>query len=561
MHVSPRVIAYTAAVSATLTLGLGPASVANAATPTTRIYACVTKAYKTLNLTTRNTTCPRGQRKVSWAANGRRGAKGASGVKGADGAKGADGTNGAKGDAGAAGAVGPAGSPDTPEQVLAKLLAVDGDGSGLDAQLLAGVPLNALQRRITGSCPDGEFLRSVGADGSVACAPESGGDITGVSAGDGLTGGGDSGDAELAVEVPLALTQADDSTEDVATLTHPGLGNVLDVSSPNAASAGRGISVDVQGVGPGVFSSSKGGIALWGATQSVSAAGVIGDSPRGEGVVARVGGACTDTPIGNCSGIGGVVGRNDGPGGIGVRGFSVDPSTDRPPFGVLGQAGISGSRGVAVRAENVNGANTSNALEAVTNGSGAALFAQGTQAATFNGAVQINGDLTVTGTKNGFRIDDPQAPTERTLTHTPIETDALTVQYSGNVRTDDDGRATVRLPDYAETLARDWRYQLTPIGRFGQVIVDREIEDGTFVVRSEHPRTKVSWEVSGVRQDPQAKHSPVRPVQEKTGSARGRYLDPALYGAPASRAQSTSVDAVGSVGVDTGSGGGLPSER
>ena len=168
-------------------------------------------------------------------------------------------------------------------------------------------------------------------------------------------------------------------------------------------------------------------------------------------------------PTNNCSGIGAVVGRNDGPGGYGVRGFTVAHGATYHGTGVLGQSGISGGNGVALRGENVNAANSDNAVEAITNGGGSALLAQGTQAGTFNGAVTINGDLTVTGTKSGFHIDDPRAPTARTLTHTPVETDQLTVVYTGNVRTDAHGRATVKLPAYATTIAGDWRYGLTPV--------------------------------------------------------------------------------------------------
>jgi hypothetical protein len=234
------------------------------------------------------------------------------------------------------------------------------------------------------------------------------------------------------------------------------------------------------------------------------------------------------------------VGRHDGTGGFGVRGFVTDPNG---AIGVIGQAGISGGTGTGVRAENVNAANNDNALEAVTNGNGSALFAQGrTTAATFNGAVQINGNLTVTGTKSGFKIDDPRAPSQRTLTHTPLETDSLQVTYNGNVTTDGSGRATVTLPSYALAIAGGWRYQLTPIGRFGQVIVSREVgSDGSFQIRSEHPRTKVSWSVIGERKDPQARHDAITAVTAKTGRAKGRYLDPALYGKPASQAVSPQI--------------------
>jgi hypothetical protein len=193
-------------------------------------------------------------------------------------------------------------------------------------------------------------------------------------------------------------------------------------------------------------------------------------------------------------------------------------------------------KGVAVRGENVNASNTSNAIEGVTNGSGAAIMGQATLAGLFNGNVHITGNLTVDGTKTGFHIDDPRTPATRTLSQTPVDTDRLSVQYSGNVRTGRDGRARVRLPGYATAIAGDWRYELTPIGSFGQAIVEREVADGVFVIRTQHPFTKVSWMVTGIRHDPQALKDPVLPVQEKRGAERGHYLDPSLYGHSASSA-------------------------
>jgi hypothetical protein len=55
------------------------------------------------------------------------------------GAQGVTGATGANGAVGPPGATGSAGSPDTPADVLAKLLTVDGAGSGLDADTLGGV--------------------------------------------------------------------------------------------------------------------------------------------------------------------------------------------------------------------------------------------------------------------------------------------------------------------------------------------------------------------------------------------------------------------------------------
>jgi hypothetical protein len=459
---------------------------------------------------------------ISWSQTGPQGPPGPQGPQGPQGPK------------------GDPGSPDTPQQVLDKLKTVDGAGSGLDADLFGGFALTAFQRRVTGTCGAGQYVQSIAADGGVSCGTDanSGGDITGVTAGTGLIGGATSGEATLGVAVPLRLTQSTaGSTNEVAALTQAGLGNGLNVNLSNASNGGRGIDVNHAGVGPGVFASTPRGISLWGLTSSVSAAAVLGDSPAGEVIVGRQSGTTCETFSSGCAGIGAVVGRHDGPNGYGVRGFVTDSAGGT---GVLGQAGVAGGTGTAVRGENVNASNTGFGVEGTTNGAGAGIHGTETSsnsaalAGLFDGNVRINGDLTVTGTKSGFRIDDPRDPAHRTLSHTPVETDALTVVYTGNVRTGRDGRATVRLPAYGEVLAGDWRYQLTPIGRFGQAIVEREVRAGTFVIRTEHGGTKVSWSVTGLRKDRFAGEHAFRAVQAKSGAERGRYLHPDLYGKPSS---------------------------
>jgi hypothetical protein len=451
---------------------------------------------------------------------------------GPQGPKGDPGPQGPKGDQG------PPGSPDTPQQVLDKLKTVDGAGSGLDADLFGGLALTAFQRRVTGTCGAGQYVQAVDAAGGVSCGTDanSGGDITAVTAGTGLTGGATSGAATLSVAVPLQLTQSNTgSTNEVESLTQAGLGSGLNVTLSSTSNGARGINVSQAGVGPGVFASSTGGNALWGITSNISSAAVIGDTTAGEAIVGRA-----DCSRASCNGIGAVVGRHDGPGGYGVRGFVTDPAGG---FGVLGQAGIAGGTGTGVRGENVNANNAGFGVEGSTNGAGAGIHGTETSgdpaalAGLFDGNVRINGNLTVTGTKSGFRIDDPLDPAHRTLTHTPVESDALTVVYTGNVRTGRDGRATVHLPAYAAAVAGDWRYQLTPIGRFGQAIVEREVRDGSFVIRTEHAGTKVSWSVTGLRRDRYARKHPFQAEQVKSGSERGHYLHPDLYG----KARSASV--------------------
>jgi hypothetical protein len=423
------------------------------------------------------------------------------------------GPRGATGPRGPAGPAGASGSPDTPQQILDKLTQVDGAGSGLDADLLGGLGQNAFQRRVTGTCAAGSFVQSVGADGSVGC--------------------------DEAFSVPLLIEEPDpEASTPVMRLTHAGMGNGLEVRLP-ATSGARGIDVAHSGVGTGVYSASTGGSAVWGVASSITTAAVLGDSPSGEVIVGRATGDVCEDNLANCAGIGAVVGRHDGEDGFGVRGFATDPNGG---IGVIGQTGVSGGAGTGVRGENLNPDNPGNAVEGVTNGPGAGVYGTETSsqasalAARFDGNVQINGDLAITGTKSGFQIDDPSDPANRTLNHTPVETDALTVVYSGNVRTGADGRATVQLPAYASRIAGDWRYGLTPIGTFGQAIVEREVRHGAFVVRTEHPRTKVSWSVTGTRRDPYARSHPFRAVRGKTGAARGRYVHPAAYGQPASRA-------------------------
>ncbi len=84
-----------------------------------------------------------------------KGATGATGATGAKGDTGATGPTGPQGPAGPTGATGPTGpqgpagadgSPDTAAQVRAKLVTVDGSGSGIDADLLDGSHASAFAR-------------------------------------------------------------------------------------------------------------------------------------------------------------------------------------------------------------------------------------------------------------------------------------------------------------------------------------------------------------------------------------------------------------------------------
>jgi hypothetical protein len=60
----------------------------------------------------------------------------------------------------------------------------------------------------------------------------------------------------------------------------------------------------------------------------------------------------------------------------------------------------------------------------------------------------------------------------------------------------------------------------------------REIEGNRFVIRTSAACVKVSWQVTGIRQDPYANLHRIPVEEEKPADERGRYLHPDAYGQP-----------------------------
>jgi hypothetical protein len=152
----------------------------------------------------------------------------------------------------------------------------------------------------------------------------------------------------------------------------------------------------------------------------------------------------------------------------------------------------------------------------------------------FSGNVQVNGNLTKTGT-NSFLIDHPLDPENAYLRHSSIESPEVLNFYSGNVVTDAEGRASVELPEYFEILNRDIRYQLTVIGEPALASIAQEVEASRFEVLTDRPNVKVSWQLVGVRDDPAARHFRMDAEEAKPPEARGTYLAPEAFGQPPSR--------------------------
>ena len=166
-----------------------------------------------------------------------------------------------------------------------------------------------------------------------------------------------------------------------------------------------------------------------------------------------------------------------------------------------------------------------------TGGDGIEAFAgSGPFAGYFLGDVYVGGNLSKMG--GSFKIDHPLDPANKYLYHSFVESPDMMNIYNGNVVTDANGDATVPLPEWFETLNRDFRYQLMVIGQFAQAIVTGEVANHQFSIKTDKPGVKVSWQVTGIRQDPWANAHRIPAEEEKNAHERGHYIRPELYGAP-----------------------------
>lgn len=313
--------------------------------------------------------------------------------------------------------------------------------------------------------------------------------------------------------------------------------------------------------GPGVSGSSETGIGVFGGSQSndgvvgvtfVEGNGVLGihdaNDPDGVGVLG-IGGFTTGVRgvtfrdgagpgvHGETHGSGagpGVLGTSDLSAGVRGVGVSSDGSVGLTTGGGNGVTGVhfattpgAGVSGISVLGNGVDGLTFANMRQ---NPNVAAVRGQSANgfAGLFVGRVRVTGQLSKGG--GGFTIDHPTDPENQYLSHSFVESPDMLNVYSGNVTTSKDGTARVRLPSYFEPLNTDFRYQLTVIGDFARAVVAEEIKDNAFTIRTDSGRVKVSWQVTGVRQDAWAQANRIEPEQKKPKEERGKYLHPELFG-------------------------------
>jgi len=303
---------------------------------------------------------------------------------------------------------------------------------------------------------------------------------------------------------------------------------VKGVSASGAGNAVLGINTAATGTATGVTgeTSSSAGQGVFGlatSTATGTAYGVYGQSANGIGVY----GITTSNTSFPSVGVRGVANANNVSCCTnGVEGINL--STAGNNNGVFGTTPSSG--GVGGIFENTGGGLS---ILARVNASQNSFWVDGTGSGFFAGNLTVTGAITA-GTKD-FKIDHPLDPANKYLYHTSVESPDMLNIYNGNITTDENGSATVELPNYFEALNRDFRYQLTVIGQFAQAVVAEEISHNRFTIRTSQPSVKVSWQVTGIRQDAWANAHRSPAEEDKPAEERGTYLHPELYGASADK--------------------------
>jgi hypothetical protein len=271
-----------------------------------------------------------------------------------------------------------------------------------------------------------------------------------------------------------------------------------------------GQSVSPQGIGvygSNTSNTSTGGAyGVFGQTSSTQfGAGVLGSAPASTGTSYGVFGASSGT-----SGNGGFFYAGSTSGGtIGVSGFIESPTGTAGRFVANAGAGL--------------------VLQGVANNNNVVFTVDAQGNGFLSGNLEVNGN--VSKGSGSFKIDHPLDPANKYLSHSFVESPDMMNVYNGVVILDAHGSAWVELPDYFQALNRDYRYQLTSLGAPGpNLYIAKEVSSNRFRIAGGKPNRKVSWQVTGIRQDSYADAHRVVVEEEKPIEKRGHYLHPELFG-------------------------------
>ncbi len=322
------------------------------------------------------------------------------------------------------------------------------------------------------------------------------------------------------------------------------------------------LQIDLSGpAGPAGVSGATGATGPQGPAGPAGARGATGatgaQGPAGGLTLPYIGSAAVDQPVielfntsygDGLAGFGGAAPDvSSSSGGSGIVGVGGNSAGDLQTL-TFGGSGIFGQGGNAVSENDqagvggyfIGGAQLADADSggdgiyaaggAALNGTtGVGLFAYGDpQAAVFVGDVEVDGSLSKSG--GSFKIDDPVDPEDKYLYHSFVESPDMKNIYDGVVVTDGGGRAVVTLPSYFQSLNSDFRYELTTIGSPAKAWIATEVANNQFTIQTEQGNVKVSWQVTGIRQDAWAKAHRIPNEVEKSDKEKGHYIHPELFG-------------------------------
>jgi hypothetical protein len=300
------------------------------------------------------------------------------------------------------------------------------------------------------------------------------------------------------------------------------------------------IHIEVPGGTAPIYSRNNTGSAI--AAHSTSGQALTVQSQTGVGIYAQTGNsiAIAGFSTGGTSGIG-VTGTAAGIGVLGTSSSGVNDNAGVKGISTSYANGVRGKStdGIGVYGRSVDNSGVFGYSSTHVGISGSACVSCGGIAGEFNGRVQVWGDAQVTGnlSKGGgsFKIDHPLDPENKYLYHSFVESPDMMNVYNGNVTTDADGDATVTLPDWFQALNKDFRYQLTIIGEeFAQARIASKIKNNSFTIKTDKPNIEVSWQVTGIRQDPYANAHRIPVEEDKPADEQGKYLHPTEWGQPES---------------------------
>lgn len=278
-----------------------------------------------------------------------------------------------------------------------------------------------------------------------------------------------------------------------------------------AASGSTYYGVFGQAFNYGVYGNSPDGIGVYGNSKTT---GVYGKATAGTsyGVI----GNAIYTGVRGEGGTYGVTGTASDQFGTGVSG-------DGPYTGVKGQGGSTGVSAVGTASDSAG-------IQA--SGGAYGIYASSSSfAGYFSGKVTVTGYLSKSG--GGFKIDHPLDPANKYLYHSFVESPDMLNIYSGIATLNDQGEASVEMPEWFEVLNSNYRYQLTALDNASPNLhIAQRLKDRRFQIAGGLAGQEVSWMITGVRQDEWAKayRSPVE--ENKADKERGKYLHPELFGQP-----------------------------